>query len=164
MNRLTYYIILRYSDKLAPPPGTIKLHEEVIKKHGSVWLGKFGRRISDQVVDRLKNQIKAQKPTYIFLTQALGKQKFMIHAGLLENIERKIDEQDLIPQYYHDRSDRISTWFRISRFMKLSPKVLTVLIGRSSGVPIFRTLSQTVAAMLLVSLKQNEKLEDYLVD
>lgn len=34
--KVTHHLIVKYSDNVAPPPGTIKLHEEIIKRHGSV--------------------------------------------------------------------------------------------------------------------------------
>ena len=44
-------IALRFSDNYAPKEGMIFLHQELINNLGYVWYGKFGNKISKEIIE-----------------------------------------------------------------------------------------------------------------
>lgn len=55
---------LRYAENFAPEYGTIAAHQDVIKREGSVWYGKFGSPISALVAGEL---LKTDDPRILLI-------------------------------------------------------------------------------------------------
>ena len=54
-------IALRYSDNYAPEEGMLYHHKQIIEKYGYVWYGKFGNRISKEIIEE---QMKSNDPKF----------------------------------------------------------------------------------------------------
>ena len=65
-------ICLRFSDVFAPEQGTIKLHQDVIKKYGFVWYGKTRNKISA----KLLQEILTEGPVKIILLKASSNERY----------------------------------------------------------------------------------------
>ncbi len=107
------HVLMRYSDRLAPPEGTIIAHNQVTKTHGYVWMGKFGRPIAQSTIDILNEQIKNHMPTYLFLAQTSGKE-YTVTAGELAETSRSLNpnESSKVPKYYRNEHKKIGGWLK----------------------------------------------------
>ena len=122
-------IALRFSDRFAPPEGTIKAHQDVIRQKGCVWFGKLGLPVSDKAVDYI---CKNEKPRIL-----------LIHSGKAERywayvnaIQRESPPLELIPAYYRDNTSKFHTWFQVSSFENAEKNILSQFIVISSGQPL----------------------------
>ena len=119
-------IALRFSDRFAPQEGTIKAHQAVIEKYGSVWFGKLGLPVSEKAVTYVN---KNEKPKIL-----------LIHSGRTEcywayikSIQRECPPSNLIPDYYRDDSERFHTWFHVLSFESADKDILSKYKVVSSG-------------------------------
>ncbi len=158
------HVLIRYSDNFAPKSGTIKLHADIIEKYKFVFMGKFGKGVSKNKLSELKKQIKAGVSTFVFLLKSVkGNDKYIVHAGLIEDICVKVDEICLVPEYYASKTNNIKSWFKISQIYKLNPnKILQTLCGSSSKLPIILSLSKSMAGLMYVTLKEGENITDFI--
>ena len=104
-------LALRYSDNYAPSDGTIGEHEKLINKNGFVWYGKFGNKVSQQVINDV-----LEKGTAKVLFIKSGRED--IYYANVDKIQYNMPEEKYIPKYYSDSYDRVSVWFRITEFKK----------------------------------------------
>jgi hypothetical protein len=160
---MTLHMVLKYGEHKAPPPGTIAIHSNIMKEFGTVWMGKWGKSTGKPFIRILKKQIDSDLPTYVFLTKHAA-QKYTVHAGCLEAVDTKVDDENLIPSYYLDRKPYIRTWFKISKLTQLSPDIFDELIGFSSRMPISKTLKKTMSGVLYVLLQPHQQIEDFIYE
>ena len=161
----TIHILLRYTEgkgeHTVPAPGTIALHEEIIKKYGYVWIGKWGRAVKgDFVIRTLMEQINAGVHTYVFLARYEAK-AYLVHSCELVSIATHVDDDNLIPLYYRDRKTSINTWFKVRDITQVNPDILDELIGPSNGMSISQTLKKNMSSFLYVLFGTRQTVEDF---
>lgn len=119
-------IALRFAEYFAPPEGTIKAHEEVISKVGYVWYGKMGAPLSHKVIETILEQDSPK----ILLIHSGGVERYWAY---VDNVSREKPEESEYPDYYHDKSDKFKTWFKVNRF-ELAPRgIMAECVVASSG-------------------------------
>ena len=91
-------IALRFSDNYAPKEGMIYLHQQLIDKCGYVWYGKFGNKISKEIIDE---QLKTDDPK-ILLIKSGSVERYWIHFAAHQEV---IPELDKIPEYYRNNCE-----------------------------------------------------------
>lgn len=128
-------IALRFNDNIAPKEGTIKAHEEVIKKNGYVWYGKFGQRISKKNME----YIMESKDPKILLINSRAKTAVWAH---VEAIAIDMEDPDRIPSYYRDKIKDCGVWFKITGFDIAEKEILNKCITTSN-----RKLSEALHCM-----------------
>lgn len=119
-------IALRFSDNYAPKEGMIYLHQQVIDDYEYVWYGKFGNRISKEIINE---QLKSKDPK-ILLIQSGGIERYWMH--FIDFQETKPNETN-IPLYYRNNCDDIKCWFKVVRFEKAEKDILSKCFLLSSG-------------------------------
>ena len=151
------YAIVRYSDNVAPKEGTISAHGKVLKEHGYVWVGKFGKTMGQVKMARLLSQIKKDIDTYLFLVRSVKGDQNIIVARLVD-IQKYIppEELDKVPQYYRGKKRFVGVWFKVTEFWEGDIQLLRSLIVSSSGMFAFHALSGSMAGMFFV-----KPLEDF---
>jgi hypothetical protein len=119
-------IALRFSDNIAPSGGTIKAHEEYIKKNGFVWYGKFGSVIAQKFV---KTILDNENPKVL-----------LIHSGsverywaYVESIQNDTPPKNEWPAYYHDLSPKIHVWLKITKFVPAPKDIMSKCVVFSSN-------------------------------
>lgn len=147
----TLHILIRYGEQLAPQEGTIKAHQDVIKQKGYVWLGKFGKKVGDNMFQIVKKQIDSREPAYLFLVKYVGGH-YIVHAGFLTDVSFKPSEPEFVPSYYSKKLHLASSWFKINKIVRLDAEVLKNLPGKSSSFPIIESLRSSMAGLLYVKL------------
>ena len=119
-------IALRFSDNYAPAEGMIYLHQLLIDKNGFVWYGKFGNKISKDII---YEQLETSDPK-ILLIKSGGVERYWLHFSEFQ--ESKPNATD-IPEYYRDNCDEIKCWFKVTRFEKTEKDILSKCFVLSSG-------------------------------
>ena len=133
-------ICLRFSDVFAPEQGTIKLHQDVIKKHGFVWYGKTSNKISHK---HLK-EILSNGPVKIVLLKAGSNERYW---AVLENYS--YEEQKEHPNYYGQYLSNISTWLKITNIER-APDDVADKCYTSTGKVLSSILKKTFGAYFIV--------------
>ena len=119
-------IALRFAEYFAPPEGTIRAHEEVISRVGYVWYGKMGTPLSHKVIET----ILEQESPRILLIHSGGPERYWAY---VDDISRETPEESKYPDYYHDKSDKFKTWFKVNHF-ELAPRgIMAECVVASSG-------------------------------
>lgn len=156
------HVLLRYSDNLAPHEGVIFHHNQVIKEHGFVWMGKFGKPVSDSKLDILKRQIEDKKPAYVFLVKKDNKE-YSVIAGEIESFSKTLTKEELnkVPAYYREKSRNVGIWFKIKRFHPLDNSILNKIFISSSGASALQTLPYSMAGYFLVKLESHTSIKDF---
>lgn len=119
-------IALRFSDNYAPKEGMIKLHQDVIDKFGYVWYGKFGNKISKEIIEE---QLKTSDPK-ILLIKSGSVERYWLH---FQSHQVETPELDKIPEYYRKSCQDIKCWFKVTNFEKAEKNVLSKCYILSSG-------------------------------
>lgn len=119
-------IALRFSDNYAPKEGMIYLHKQLIDKYGYVWYGKFGNRISKDIIEE---QLNTDDPK-ILLIKSGSVERYWLH---FKEHKETIPEVDKIPEYYRNNCDDIKCWFKVTEFEKAEKNVLSKCFVLSSG-------------------------------
>lgn len=119
-------IALRFSDNYAPEEGMICLHQQLIDDYGYVWYGKFGNKISKEIITE---QLKSNDPKILLIKSGSIERYWMHFAAHQENVP----ELDKIPNYYRHNCNDIKCWFKVVRFEKAEKDVLSKCFVLSSG-------------------------------
>ena len=138
--------ILRYGDSLFGVD-TMAEHIAIEKKHGYVWLGKFGVGASKERIDRVKAQIKGGTPTSLYLSSRMQitheARVLDIVGGGRANL-RVAPEPSRVPKYY--RNVGCAIWFKVSGIRKARPEVLRTLrlANDTTSIPRLRTAQSLI--------------------
>lgn len=160
--KATLHVVLKYGEHIAPPPGTILLHAQVLKEHGAVWLGKWGRPMGQPFIRTMRCQISDASPTYVFLIKSFSS-SYIVHACTIAEIARQVTDKTMIPAYYREKLSSIKTWLKLTEIIEINPAILDELIGYSSRMPINRTISKSMSGALYVELRPKIQLSDFIV-
>ncbi len=119
-------IALRFSDNYAPKEGMIFHHQKVIDENGYVWFGKFGNRISKDIINE---QLSNNDPQFLLIKSG-GIDRYWVH---FDKFQEEQPEIMLIPEYYRNTSSEIKSWFRVKKFETADKNVLSQCRVLSSG-------------------------------
>jgi hypothetical protein len=148
--------ILRYGDSLFGVD-TMAEHIAIEKRHGYVWLGKFGVGASKDRIDRVRAQLKDGTPTSLYLCshmQITHEARILdIVGGGRANL-RLAPEPSRVPKYYRDIGCAI--WFKISGIRKARHAVLRRLrlANDTTSIPRLRTTQSLI--MVVRARKRDE--------
>lgn len=118
------HFLLRYSDRLRGVD-TFGEHMEILKRAGTVWLGKFGMGASQAVVDAAKLQISRGRTTYLYLA---AESEFAYRAPIADLIgggmwkRYAAPDRSLVPKYYRD--DKCTLWFKLTSIKAHKPSLV----------------------------------------
>lgn len=143
-------IALRFADNYAPADGTIKLHEDIITKSGYVWYGKFGNSLSQKNIDMLL-EMKERK---FLLIKSGCQERYWVY---FEDIKKEAIDIDAIPEYYRNDRGKVKCWFKITKFEKADPKVMSKCFVSSNGSPLSNTSKYSMSPYFVIDYKEDEK-------
>ena len=146
------HLLVRYRNS---DVDTIEEHVRVLKAHGRVWFGKIGKPVGEPSLDRLRRQIDAGVPTFLFMTSRVdGGRGLRVHRGQVSAISSGGDPPPnrLVPDYYDTSGLRpeVRVWAELSSIEQVGPEGLADLVVESSGRPVSEVL-QSTAPFLLVA-------------
>ena len=142
-------IALRFADNYAPNDGTIKLHEDVIKKYGYVWYGKFGNSLSQKNIDMLL-EMKERK----FLLIKSGCQER--YWAYFEDIKKDNINIEAIPEYYREDRNRVKCWLKITTYEQADSKVMSRCFVSSNGSLLSNTSKYSMSPYFVIDYKEGE--------
>lgn len=142
-------IALRFADNYAPKEGTIKLHQEIINNNGYVWYGKFGNSISQKNIDMLLDM----KDKKFLLIKSGGQERYWAH---FTDIKKEEINVDAIPKYYRNDKAHIKCWFKITKFEKADPKVMSKCFVASNGSLLSNTSKYSMSPYFVIDYKEEE--------
>ena len=119
-------IALRFSEKFAPPEGTIAAHTTLIDQKGYVWYGKLGTALSDKTVDLLMSN---EHPR-VLLIHSGKSSRYWAYIDVAQRVTPPLDE---IPFYYRHMAQDFKFWFRVVSIEKAENDVMQKCKVASSG-------------------------------
>jgi hypothetical protein len=145
------HLLLRYSDKYRGVE-TIKAHQDLIDLHGSVWLGKIGRPLSNANIRSLNQQIADGIPTYLYLTKRVGAGDYECHSGLMQELTTSSPNKELIPKYYEENNIpwMVKLWVKFSELKVIKKSELAEFKIASTGKGAVETFQKSVISLFMV--------------
>ncbi len=120
-------IALRFSDSYAPEEGMLYHHKNLIEKYGYVWYGKFGSKVSKEIIEE---QLKTEDPRFLLIKSGTP-ERYWVHFE--QFLQDDTPEMKYIPEYYRNDTDKVGSWFKVKRFEKAEGNVMSKCIVLSSG-------------------------------
>jgi hypothetical protein len=143
-------LFLRLPSDGQPIAEVAEAHNQVIKEHGSVWLGIVGKTYSPENV-----RLISQNGEFFYFVQntAAGT---CVYKGKIVDFSKTVpaSQRSLIPAYYHDSgiSTRASLWVKLSTLKRIVvaeiEKLRVVRSGKSAS-----TLLSGMAYFGMVAMK-----------
>ena len=110
---------------------TITHHQNIEKKNGYVWWGKFGNEgFANEKLETLRKQINENIPTFVYLFEPSQ----VFRASILD-IKEDVNEIEInnLPEYYRDRAEEICELFlKINSFVELDRAETIVALRKAS--------------------------------
>mgnify|MGYP000006249133 CR=1 FL=1 len=119
-------IALRFSEKFAPPEGTIAAHNAIICEIGHVWYGKLGSALSDKTASLLMNN---EQPRILLIHSGRSNRYW----AYIDAVQRSTPPLAEIPAYYRHMVQDFKFWFRIVSIEKAENDVMQKCKVTSSG-------------------------------
>lgn len=119
-------IALRFGENIAPPEGTIVVHQNMIDKNGYVWYGKFGSPVSGKVSSKI---LENDNPRILLIQSGKNKRYW----AYVENIQWERPTEGSYPSYYEQAMDRFKTWFKLVRIEEAPSDIMSRCHVASSG-------------------------------
>ena len=148
--RRRYYLVIRVGKELqthSGPQDVIAAHNELLVRHATVAFGKFGKPLSETIIDILSEQIAEQIPTYLYLVRKV-KVGFESYRAPLSDVvaaTRSVNVDALSPAY---KDANVSTWLVVSDgFVETN---IEALFLRSNERPLIAVISETRTPAMLV--------------
>lgn len=145
-------IALRFSDNIAPEGGTIKTHDTIIKEKGYVWYGKFGSSISSSVREKV---LRSENPRILLIHSGTNR-RYWAYISAISNSPPAKEEY---PAYYHNQEERCGSWFKITKFEKASPEVMSKCFVKSSGTILSNASRHSMSPYFFISYGEDNYAE-----
>ena len=120
-------IALRFSDNYAPKEGMLYYHKKIIEEYGFVWYGKFGNKISKEIIEE---QMKSNDPKFLLIKSGTPERYW---AHFTDFIQTDVPDIEKIPEYYRNETEKVGCWFKIIKFEKAENDVMSKCFIISSG-------------------------------
>ena len=140
----TGVLVLRYSETSAPESGTVGAHEEIVKSHGYVWLGKWGKAIPAARLTQLAAEIDSGGQAKLILAKRTP-WRLVLHECLVTAVCEQLSPDELlrVPQYYRGKTRSIGVWFRVISFRKMDKDEASRLVLLSNGRPLLAAIGHS---------------------
>ena len=142
-------IAMRFSDNYAPSEGTIKLHSDMILKNGFVWYGKYGNPISQKNIDML---LSMNVKKFLLIKSGFNDRYWVYFS----DIKKVVEEDKYIPEYYRSEKDKIRCWFKVEKFEKADPKVMSKCFVVSNNSLLSNTSKYSMSPFFIIDYKEEK--------
>jgi hypothetical protein len=152
--RPTMHVLMRYADPAHDSSiDTIRAHQDLIERRGTVWLGKFGKKLASEHVLRVNQQCKEGIPTYLYLVQKRSG-AYQVHRATVAAMARTLPrgQGHLVPPYYEQRRllRHIGFWAKVTDIVALDSYDLRDLEVAGSGTDVSYALRHSMAGHFLI--------------
>ena len=122
-------IALRFGEHFSPECGTIAAHQEIIDRLRYVWYGKLGATVNIKV----REELQKQEHPKILLINSGKTARYWANISEISLEQPPVDE---FPVYYHEKAEKMKTWFKVISF-EIAPKgIMAQCAVASSGSPL----------------------------
>ena len=142
-------IALRFSEKFAPPEGTIAAHQALIDEKGYVWYGKLGSALSAKTVDLLLSN----KNPRILLIHSGKSSRYWAYIDFAQRTTPTLDD---IPSYYRSMASDFNFWFRVKRIVKAENDVMQKCKVASSGDTLTFASKSSMSPYFIIDVPDSE--------
>ncbi|MGI6590023.1 MAG: hypothetical protein ACOX1O_00175 [Eggerthellaceae bacterium] len=136
-------VALRYAENFAPECGTIAAHQKVLSDLGFVWYGKLGSPVSSKVT----SELLAEDDPRILLIHSGGTERWWAY---ISSIQREVPPSTEIPAYYRNQAEKFGCWFKIIKFERAEPHVMSRCNVVSSGKVLTEASRQSVSPYFII--------------
>ena len=138
-------LILRYGEHICPSKDTIGEHQSVLEEHGLMLFGKFGVGVALSRRQKLRRQIEADVPTYVYFAKRSGGRNLIHRARIVGIPEEDLsDRKHLVPAYYRDAMHTVSFWL-LCDSLEEDPVAIRHLVVESSRSPLAEALGSSMS-------------------
>ena len=142
-------IALRFSEKFAPPEGTIAAHQALIDAHGYVWYGKLGSALSSKTVDLL---LSNEKPRILLIHSGKSNRYW----AYIDFAQRTMPSLDEIPPYYRHMVQNFKFWFRVKSIERAENDVMQKCKVASSGETLTFASKTSMSPYFIIDMPDPE--------
>ena len=146
-------VALRFSEKFAPPEGTIAAHNALIKQSNLVWYGKLGTALSNKTVEMI---LDCSTPRILLIHSGKSNRYW----AYIDKAQRETPILSEIPHYYRHMAGDFGFWFRVLRFEKAENDVMQKCIVSSSGEQLTYASKSSMSPYFIIDapdIKDTEK-------
>ena len=136
-------IALRFGEHFSPECGTIAAHQQIIDELGYVWYGKMGNPVATRIVDEL---LKLDD-TKILLINSGKADRYWAHVS---DIKKETPEQEGIPSYYRENTDKFKTWFKVISFEPAPKDIMSKCYVVSSGAVLGEVSKHSMSPYFII--------------
>lgn len=140
-------IALRFGEHFSPECGTIAAHQKVIEELGYVWYGKMGAPVATRII----KDLLAQENRKILLICSGKADRYWANVS---EITRETPNQDGIPAYYRDITDKFKTWFKVTSFEPASRDIMSKCDVVSSGTPLSLVSRHSMSPYFIINCEE----------
>lgn len=136
-------IALRFGETIAPPEGTIAVHQKIIDNNGYVWYGKFGSPVSKKVSTII---LEKDNPKILLIQSGKSKRYW----AYIESIQWEEPMDGLYPSYYKQVMDRFKTWFKVIGIEEAPTDILSQCYVASSGAVLAHASRSSMSPYFII--------------
>lgn len=147
------YVAFRVGAFYASPKGKniIEEHDKITTIHGSAFLGKAGRILTEEKMDLIERMISDNGCSKLYLIQK-QEASFVISQADIYSITTDTPDLEKIPEYYRNRaSSDMNFWFEIGQFVSTTYAEAASLRLLSSNRPLMDVLRECRTTLMLVT-------------
>ena len=152
MDNKPIHLVVRFSDTMFGVGDVVARHNEIVKKHDSVWFGKMGQSIAQKRIDMLNKQEGKSIPTFLYLVKGNRKKSTLYRAKLMMVSREMPKEGVLIPPYYVEKGilQYIKVWMKIQQIEPIELSEMNGLKAFNSVLSFPETLALSQSGYFLV--------------
>ena len=147
------HLVIRFSDTMFGVGDVVEKHNDVVDRHGAVWLGKLGRTLALPRIEMLNKQITLNIPTFLYLVKG-NRRKSTPYKATIISISRDFPKKEkaLIPPYYAEKKllKFMNAWFKIGHIEQVEMSDLKNLKTINSIFPLEETLQRSSSGYFLL--------------
>ena len=140
-------IALRFGEHFSPECGTIAAHQMLLDKYGYVWYGKLGAPVTPKMV----SEMREQEDIKILLINSGKPDRYWAHVSEISYERPSYNE---FPKYYHDISDKLKTWFKITCFEQAPKGIMGRCFVTSSGSPLSEASKHSMSPYFKITYEE----------
>ncbi len=138
----------------------VEAHNAIVQQHGRVLFGKSGPRVGDDRLRLIQRAIRRGPPKFLLIKKE-SKSFQVWNAPLLGVLPGdKQAAQHLVPAYYREETEKISTWFEIGELRRTDPTTLDNLVLVSNGHSLRRVLEVSRTVLMLVAERSASSVDE----
>ena len=140
-------IALRFGEHFSPECGTIAAHQAIIDKLGYVWYGKLGSPVNQKMIAEI---LTNDSPRFLLINSGKA-DRYWVH---ISAISKEVPDKAEFPEYYHELSEKMKTWFKVISFEPAEKGVMSKCFVASSGSPLTEASKHSMCPYFIINYEE----------